>query len=78
MKTVDEEDFYAAMKRLRDLRAWGVEAEADPWAIRQALLTALRMDTQAALDRGVTRAQLRRFDAGAVKEADRLIEAFER
>ena len=61
--TVNEEDLGFVLKKLRDLRAWVVHTETDPWAFRQALVMVLELDTTAALERGVEYSTLTAFDA---------------
>lgn len=62
MKTVSENDVLVVLTKLRDLRAWVIAKNIDPWATRQALLMALEMDTKAALEHGITQMQLDQFD----------------
>lgn len=60
---VSEAELEKALKRIRALRLWAVQSDIDPWALRQALLMALEMDTKAALGRGIRPEALRDFDA---------------
>jgi hypothetical protein len=62
MSTVPLEDFEDVMVKIRDLRLWATRRRLDPWAFRQALIVALEIDTQAALDHGISRDQLANFD----------------
>jgi len=68
-RTVTTSQFLEAMKALREARARHVQRTGDPWAMRQALITVLELDTRAALDHGVSMKDLDRFDAGARKFA---------
>jgi len=43
MEPVNEKHLLKALKYLRDLRAWGVRRNIDPWAIRQALIMVLEL-----------------------------------
>lgn len=63
MTTVKEEDLEGAMKWIRELRRWAVKNNIDPWAVRQALVTALESDTIAALNRGIKKEDLLSFDS---------------
>ena len=60
--TVNGEDLLFVLKKLRDLRAWAVHTETDPWAFRQALVMVMELDTAAALERGVSIQELHGFD----------------
>lgn len=75
MATVSMKDFRAALLQLKEARAWAVQWKIDAWAFRQALLTVVAFDTQAALDRGVTREALDTFDVVARREAQQFLEA---
>lgn len=75
MTAVTMKDFRAALVKLKDTRAWSNRWKIDAWAFRQALLTILVIDTQAALERGVTQAALDKFDAGARQEIQKFLEA---
>lgn len=68
-------DLLRALKRLRDFRAWGVKRNVDPWAIRQALIIVMAMDTATALERGVEARALDIFDNAARKKAQAFIES---
>ena len=69
---------------MRDQRLWTIGAilqtyllyknDVDPWSTRQALITALELDTEAALNRGIDYMDLVKFDAGARAEAKKLID----
>ena len=72
-KLVSERDFYETLKLLRDVRAWAVRTDSDPWAFRQAMITVFEMDTTVALERGVKAWELKAFDAQAREEARKLI-----
>jgi hypothetical protein len=78
MKTVNEKDLYAVLKKIRDLRAYAVRTHRDPWATRQALLFAIAMDTAAALERGVSGEDLRAFDALAMGYAHEFVQEMRR
>lgn len=68
---------------MRDHRLWSIGAilqtyllyknDVDPWSTRQALITALEIDTEAALNRDMDYGDLVKFDAGARAEAKKLI-----
>jgi hypothetical protein len=62
MNTVPTEDFEDVMVKIRDLRRWATSRRLDPWAFRQALLVALEIDTQAALEHGISMDDLAKFD----------------
>jgi len=59
---VPEQDLMRVLVKVRDLRAYAVRGGLDPWAVRQGLLIALELDTAAALERGVPRQNLEKFD----------------
>ena len=79
--TVNE---VARAETMRDQRLWAIGAiletyllyknDVDPWSTRQALITALEMDTEASLNRGLDYGYLVKFDAGARAEAKKLID----
>lgn len=71
--TISTRDFYNVMVKLRDLRAWAVKRNVDPWAFRQALITVLELDTLTALERGVPRENLEKFDVGGREEAQKFV-----
>jgi len=75
MKPVDKKDLLRALKRLRNFRAWGVKRNVDPWAIRQALIMVLAMDSAAATDRGVNVENLCKFDMVARLKAQEFIDS---
>ena len=68
-KLIPKRDFYRALKKLRDFRAWAVKKNIDPWAFRQAMITVFEMDTVVAIERGVNPEKLEAFDAQAREEA---------
>lgn len=70
---VKQEDLLTILVKLRDVRAWAVHNEADPWAFRQALITVMAIDTAAALERGVKNEDLARFDELACTKAETLV-----
>lgn len=70
--TVNERHLLQALKMLRALRAWAVHTRADPWAIRQALLMAIHLDTKAARMRGVPAEALRTFDRLVEENAEEI------
>ena len=72
-ETVRDKDLIGAMRWIRDLRAWAYHNHIDPWAVRQALIMALEADTDAALRRGISKADLDRFDSLAKTEIKQLI-----
>lgn len=75
MKDVNETHLTEALAKLLIIRAWGVNMSIDPWAIRQALITVLAMDTEAALERGVDSDALFAFDEAAAVKAVEFIES---
>jgi len=64
MKTVNEDQFWAVMVQIRNLRAWALKQRIDPFAVRQALISALEIDEAATLQRGVSKQDLDAFDEG--------------
>ena len=78
MSTCNQDHFWEALRRLRDFRAWTHHNKMDPWSTRQALITVLEMDKDAALSGGVSCLSLARFDAGAVGTARRMIKKLRR
>ncbi|MCK4299694.1 MAG: hypothetical protein KAX80_09180 [Planctomycetes bacterium] len=60
--TVREQDLLQVLKWFRDLRIRALKKRIDPWAFRQGILLILQLDTQAALERGVTLEALQKFD----------------
>jgi len=75
---VDEEDLVKVLRWVREMRRWALYEKIDPWAFRQALLIALEFDTEAALERGVTKNHLKKFDMLAKWEAKKILATFER
>jgi len=71
--TISTRDFQRVLVKLRDLRAWSVKRNIDPWAFRQALITVLELDTAVALERGVPRENLDKFDVGGREEAQKFV-----
>lgn len=69
-RTITAAELTLAMRDLRDVRARHLQRGGDPWAMRQALILVLELDTRAALDHGVTRESLARFDVGARASAE--------
>lgn len=67
------EDLWKVLTWLRDVRARGVAEDVDPWAFRQALVMTLELDTMAAVERGVSREGLERFDKVSRMEARKLL-----
>jgi len=57
------------LKRIRDLRRWAALEHVDPWAVRQGLIIALALDTEAARRRGISREDLEAFDREAQQDA---------
>ena len=68
MITVSERDLVTCMRFIRDMRAHAVINNVDPWAVRQALILALEIDTATALKRGIKPEELRRFDTFIKKD----------
>lgn len=76
--TVNEDDFTDALKYLKELKAYAVQNDLDPWAVRQALVLTLELDTITALNNPkVTQEQLYLFDAIVIKNARDLYKEFE-
>jgi len=63
MERIDENQLREALRRIRDLRLWAAMNRINPLAVRQALITAMEIDTDAALHRGVSLQDLAKFDA---------------
>lgn len=76
--TVSEKDLFQVLRRLRDVRAWSVRVDMDPWAFRQALLLVTHIDTACALERGVSREHLESFDAFVAEEAQEWVRGLSR
>jgi len=76
--TVSEKDLSKVLMRLRDIRAWAVRVDMDPWAFRQALLLVLHIDTACALERGVSREHLESFDSFVAREAQAWVQRLPR
>ncbi len=66
MTSVNRDDLEWVLLQLRSLRAQAVLQGRDPWAVRQGLVLALTLDTEAALWKGVPKEKLDEFDT-AVK-----------
>ncbi len=62
MTTVDSDDLRWIVLGICALRAQAVVQGRDPWAVRQGLVLALALDTEAALEKGVPKAKLAEFD----------------
>jgi len=75
---VREGDLINMMRRMRDLRRWAHEHQMDPWAVRQALVIALALDTAAALKYGVSSENLEAFDREIRDDVQGWVEAEER
>ncbi len=74
---VREHDLYQVLKYLRDMRVWCIQNKVDPWATRQALITALAMDTQGWITGGKAPADIVNFDMLAKEKAKDFIEEIE-
>jgi len=61
-RTIPEKDLTGCMKWIRDMREWAFRNGINPFALRQAIIMALEMDTVAALSRGVKPEELKAFD----------------
>jgi len=59
---VNEKEVVGATRFIKQMRLWAVNNSVDPWAIRQALIWALEMDTAAALMKGIPPEELDNFD----------------
>ena len=70
--TTPERDLLQALKKIRDLRAWAVRKRIDPWALRQALLLTIHIDTAAALKRGISSEGIQAFDGLAMDNARKI------
>lgn len=66
---VSEEELFKVLMELRDLRARHLRRRGSPWALRQAFIIVLTLDTAAALERGVPPENLQGFDAVAQADA---------
>lgn len=75
LEPVNEEHLLIALKYLRDLRAWSVTKNINPWVIRQAVITFMAIDTEAALERGIEPDALLKFDELAEEKAVEFIES---
>lgn len=60
--TVSEKDLVVCMTFIKDMRAWAVANNTNPWTVRQALIISLAIDTAAARARGIPPKNLQRFD----------------
>lgn len=76
MAAIKTEELFEALKRIRDLREWSVREKVNPWAVRQALVIGLEMDSVAAIERGVTPRDLSGFDSMVKADAHRHTRAF--
>lgn len=74
MSAITMKDFRGALLKLKQAREWCIKRKINAWATRQALLTVLALDTEAALSVGVTRQQLDDFDAMADAEVKKFLE----
>jgi len=74
LPVVDRDSLVATLQRLKDLRAWAMKKGIDAWAVRQALVIVMAMDTAAALRRGVSRRQLDFFDRVVRADAEKWLE----
>lgn len=59
---------HRALSYLKEMRDWAAKDKVDAWIIRQALITVLEYDNQAAKAKGVTEDQLEAFDKAVVDE----------
>jgi len=73
MSRISEEELLPVLVAIRNLRAWAVRENVDPWTLRQGLIIALELDTAAALRRGIPKVTLDAFDAEAKEDAQRWI-----
>jgi len=73
IETVNVDELSGALRWIRALRQWAVRRHVDPWAVREALLIALSMDTEASLERGIPREDLARFDDAVNKDVKRWV-----
>ena len=62
METISEKELIGCMTFIKEMRIWAALNNVDPFAIRQALLTALHIDTKVALARGIKHKDLQIFD----------------
>jgi len=67
--TIPEKDLTGCMKWIRDMREWAFRNGINPFALRQAIIMALEMDTDAALARGIRPEALKAFDDEVIKDA---------
>jgi hypothetical protein len=59
---LDAEELKLCLMKLRDLRLWATQNKINPWIFRQMLIMAIEIDTLCAMERGIKRQDLERFD----------------
>ena len=67
------DDIQMVLTWLADVRALAIINNVDPWALRQALVTVLEVDTLTLVEKGLSREGLERFDMVARREARKWI-----
>jgi len=77
-RTVDEKHLRLCMMKLRELRVMSVNKKVDPWAVRQALLIAIAIDTHAAIKRGIPLEKLKEFDTIVAEDIEKWIQEVEK
>lgn len=73
MESKMEADLTEALKLIRDFRATVLRKNLNSWAVRQALVTALIFDYDAAVEQGIKDAEIRTFDKKAVEYAKEVL-----
>lgn len=61
-KKVNEDNLMEVLRWIRDLRKKALFRKMEPWTVRQGLVMALEFDTESALERGISKGTLDRFD----------------
>jgi len=77
MQAIKNEELLEALKRIKALREWSVKEKINPWAVRQALIIGLEMDTVAAQELGITLRNIQFFDERARAAAYKYIRGLE-
>jgi len=76
-RTVKERDLQLCMLKIRELRRMAHNKHLDPWAVRQALVIALEIDTHVALKLGIPLEKLAEFDAMVATDVGEWIQGIE-
>jgi hypothetical protein len=72
--TVKTKDLKLCMQKIQELRRMALNRHLDPWAVRQALIFALIIDTHAALKRGFPMKTLDDFDQQVKEDTEKWIQ----